>query len=171
MLLLVSATSACAQWQTSVDVIVFTLTDTDYLNELRGERDAAQKRGDHSGVAKMDFLLSRKSNPERYEEFTSSLKEKVDNWVKAEIQKGRDSAIYGRMIGVLFAPYAMNPVAGDVQVTMVWRSPGGDKTLAITRSASLKIESGVAKSFEFLKLMILAPLVPNITPTSTKRSI
>ncbi len=171
VLLFVSATSAFAQWQTNVDVIVFTLADNDYLAELRSERAAAQKRGDHVGVAKMDFLLNRKSNPAGYEVFTSTLKEKIDAWVKKEVQKGQESPICGQTIGVLFAPYAMNPSPGDVQVTVVWRNPGGDNTLAVTRAASLLIKNGVEKSFEFLKLMILTPFMPpTITPTASKRA-
>lgn len=170
LLLFVSATSALAQWQTNVDVIVYTLTDPSYLAELQTQKSAAQKRGDHVGVAKMDFLLSRKSNPVGYEVFTSTLKEKIDAWVKKEVQKGQESPICGQTIGVLLAPYAMVPSPGDVQVTIVWRDLGGDKTLAVTRTASLLIRDSVEKSLEFLKLIILAPVTPSITPTSTKRS-
>lgn len=172
ILLFVSATSACAQWQTRVDVVVYSLEDADYRQKLLAQRKIAEQNRNYVGLAKLDFFLNR-PDPAGYKDFVSRLKTQIDNWMEKELAKGTASPISRRIFSVALAPYGMNPTPGDIQVSVVWRNPPEEtREREIMVPITLNIRDGLDRCFERIRMLLTAPvLTEEVIPTSTKRSI
>lgn len=170
-LLFVSATSAFAQWQTRVDVVVYSLEDADYRQKLLEQRKIAEQNRNYVGLAKLDFFLNR-SDPSGYKDFVLRLKTRIDSWAEKELAKGTVSQISRRIFSIALAPYGMNPTPGDIQVSVVWRNPPEETwEQEIVIPISLNMTDGLDRCFERIRMALTAPvLMENVIPTSTRKS-